>query len=170
MATMDRSTGDSIASLVRVDTRRAFRVSQVALCPHHRFGPIQAGVIPATRLLRKQAMSKAPLKPVEAAGRSVAVRWCILAQQRLDHLHELDTSGRWKLYHTESDFLAMLQEAHDMLKAWQALAPPDAERDRPIEAAIAPGGEETIAGGAAPAEFQPRLLDRIEPQYDFRKA
>jgi uncharacterized repeat protein (TIGR03809 family) len=111
-------------------------------------------------------MSQALLKPIAAAGRSVAARWCILAQQRLDHLHELDASGRWKLYHTESDFLAMLQEAHNVLKVWQQLAPPDAL----IEAATTQcSGDGAIAESPAPAEFQPRLLDRIEPQYDFRE-
>jgi len=112
-------------------------------------------------------MSQALLKPVEAAGRGVAARWCILAQQRLDHLHELDTSGRWRLYHTESDFLAMLQEAHDVLKVWQELAPPDAQ----IEAVTTQRcGDGATAESLAPAEFQPRLLDRVEPQYDSRKA
>lgn len=112
-------------------------------------------------------MSEAFPKPVQAAGRSVVARWRILAQQRLDHLLELYESGRWKLYHTESDFLAMVHEARTVLKVWQDLAPPDAALDKPIEVAIAQtGGEEGIPGSLP----KPGLLDRVETQYDFRKS
>jgi len=126
----------------------------------------KAGVIPATCLLWKQAMSEAPPKPVAAAGRAVVARWRILAKQRLDHLHELGSSGRWKLYHTESDFFAMLQEAHDALKVWEDLAPPDAALDKTIEVAIAQNSEDRVPGSLP----KPSLLDRIQPQYDFRKS
>lgn len=128
--------------------------------------PFKAGVIPATCLLWKQAMSEAPPKPVAAAGRAVVARWRILAKQRLDYLHELGSSGRWKLYHSESDFFAMLQEAHDALKVWEDLAPPDAALDKTIEVAIAQDSE----AGAPGSLRQPGLLDRIETQYDFRKS
>jgi len=111
-------------------------------------------------------MSEAFPKPVQAAGRSVVARWRILAQQRLDHLTELYESGRWKLYHTESDFLAMVHEARAALKVWQDLAPPDAALDKPIEVAIAQSCEDAVPGSLA----KPGLLDGIEPQYDFRKS
>lgn len=111
-------------------------------------------------------MSEAPPKPVAAAGRAVVARWRILAKQRLDYLHELGSSGRWKLYHSESDFFAMLQEAHDALKVWEDLAPPDAALDKTIEVAIAQDSE----AGAPGSLRQPGLLDRIETQYDFRKS
>jgi len=113
-------------------------------------------------------MFQAPPKPVEAAGRSVVARWRILAQQRLDHLLELYETGRWKLYHTESDFLAMVHEARTALKVWQDLAPPDATLDKPIEVAIA---QSDAAGESIPGSLRkPDLLDRVQPQYDFRKS
>jgi len=111
-------------------------------------------------------MSEAFPKPGAAAGRDVVARWRILARQRLDHLTELYESGRWKLYHTESDFLAMVHEARAVLKVWQNLAPPDAARDKPIEVAIAQGSEEGVPGGVS----APGLLDRVESQYDFRQS
>lgn len=110
-------------------------------------------------------MSEAFPKPGAAAGRSVVARWRILAQQRLDHLTELYESGRWKLYHTESDFLAMVHEARTVLKVWQNLAPPDPVLDKPIEVSIAQT-EEGVPGGLP----KPGLLDRVETQYDFRKS
>ncbi|CEG08523.1 hypothetical protein BN961_01939 [Afipia felis] len=113
-------------------------------------------------------MSEAFPKPVQAAGRSVVARWRILAQQRLDHLTELYESGRWKLYHTESDFLAMVHEARTVLKVWQDLAPPDAALDKPIEVAIA---QTDATGESLPGSLaKPGLLDRVETQYDFRKS
>jgi uncharacterized repeat protein (TIGR03809 family) len=111
-------------------------------------------------------MSEAFPKPIAAAGRSVVARWRILAQQRLDHLTELYESGRWKLYHTESDFLAMVHEARAALKVWQDLAPPDAALDKPIEVAIAQSSEAAVPG----SHTKPSLLDGVEPQYDFRKS
>ena len=114
-------------------------------------------------------MSEAFPKPVQAAGRSVVARWRILAQQRLDHLTELYESGRWKLYHTESDFLAMVHEARAALKVWQDLAPPDATLDKPIEVAIAQS-EDGMPESLARPGLKPGLLDGIEPQYDFRKS
>lgn len=110
-------------------------------------------------------MSEAFPKPGAAAGRSVVARWRILAQQRLDHLTELYESGRWKLYHTESDFLTMVHEARTVLKVWQNLAPPDAALDKSIEVAIAQTGENVP--GSLP---KPNLLDGIQSQYDFRKS
>ncbi|GAA3855636.1 TIGR03809 family protein [[Pseudomonas] carboxydohydrogena] len=110
-------------------------------------------------------MSEAFPKPGAAAGRGVVARWRILAQQRLDHLTELYESGRWKLYHTESDFLAMVHEARTALKVWQDLAPPDPAFDKPIEVAIAQT-EEGVPGSLP----KPGLLNRVQAQYDFRKS
>ena len=112
-------------------------------------------------------MSQAPLKTVRAAGRSVVARWRILAQQRLDYLHELGASGRWKLYHTESDFLTMLQEAHTALKTWQELAPPDETLDKPAEVAVAQA--ENAEAGMPDGLPGSNLLDGVETQYDLRK-
>lgn len=111
-------------------------------------------------------MSEAFPKPIAATGRSVVARWRILAQQRLDHLTELYESGRWKLYHTESDFLAMVHEARAVLKVWQDLAPPDAALDRQIEVAIAQASEDAVPGSLR----KPGLLDGVHPQHDLRKS
>ncbi len=70
-------------------------------------------------------------------GRSVVARWRMLAERRLNHLVELYESGRWKLYHSEAEFLSMVKEARAALKAWETLAPPDAVRDKPVEIAVA---------------------------------
>ena len=112
-------------------------------------------------------MSEAFPKPGSAAGRGVVARWRILAQQRLDHLSELYESGRWKLYHTESDFLAMVYEARTVLKVWQNLAPPDPALDKQIEVAIAQSEAESGTPASLP---KPGLLDGIQPQYDLWKS
>ncbi|MEH2509623.1 putative repeat protein (TIGR03809 family) [Nitrobacteraceae bacterium AZCC 1564] len=67
------------------------------------------------------------------SGRSVVVRWRMLAERRLKYLIELYESGRWKLYYNEPEFLKIVREAHAALKAWETLAPPEPGRDRPVE-------------------------------------
>ncbi len=67
------------------------------------------------------------------SGRSVVVRWRMLAERRLKYLIELYESGRWKLYYNEPEFLKIVREAHAALKAWETLAPPEDARDRPVE-------------------------------------
>ena len=88
-------------------------------------------------------------KPIDTErGRSVVVRWRILAARRLEHLVELYQSGRWKIYHKESEFLAMVQEARGALKTWEVLAPPDPVQDKVAEVAIAQA-EGDLPGSAA---------------------
>lgn len=67
------------------------------------------------------------------SGRSVVVRWRMLAERRLKYLIELYESGRWKLYYNEPEFLKIVREAHAALKAWETLAPPEPGRDRSVE-------------------------------------
>jgi uncharacterized repeat protein (TIGR03809 family) len=67
------------------------------------------------------------------SGRSVSVRWRMLAERRLKYLLELYESGRWKIYYNEPEFLKIVREAHAALKAWENLAPPEESRDRPVE-------------------------------------
>ncbi|WP_424627057.1 TIGR03809 family protein [Bradyrhizobium sp. SYSU BS000235] len=71
------------------------------------------------------------------SGRSVVVRWRMLAERRLKYLIELYESGRWKLYYNEPEFLKIVREAHAALKAWETLAPPETARDRPVEVEVA---------------------------------
>lgn len=68
------------------------------------------------------------------SGRSVVVRWRMLAERRLKYLIELYESGRWKLYYNEPEFLKIVREAHAAVKAWETLAPPEPGRDRQVEA------------------------------------
>ena len=75
-------------------------------------------------------------------GRSVVVRWRMLAERRLNYLVELYESGRWAVYYKEPDFLKAVQEARAALKAWEQLAPRDASSDtvqgKPVEVSIVP--------------------------------
>ncbi len=94
-------------------------------------------------------------------GRSLIARWRILAERRLDHLVELYQSGRWKLYHEESEFLKMVQEARSALASWEALAPPDSAKDKAAAVAIAQAADD--AHGIASA-------DGITPEHNLRKS
>lgn len=76
-------------------------------------------------------MTQSDSKSSPEAGRSLIVRWRILAQKRLDHLVELYESGRWRLYYEEAEFLALVQETRSALKVWHELAPPDPQLDKP---------------------------------------
>jgi uncharacterized repeat protein (TIGR03809 family) len=56
-------------------------------------------------------------------------RWCVLAEQRLDHLTELFETGRWRRYHTELSFLENIQEAKNAVETWRRLATREAALD-----------------------------------------
>ncbi len=51
-------------------------------------------------------------------GRSVVVRWRMLAERRLNYLITLYETGRWKVYYAEPEFLKIVQEARAALKTW----------------------------------------------------
>jgi len=57
-----------------------------------------------------------------AAGRAVAVRWCTLAEQRLEYLTELFETGRWRRFYTELSFLENIQEAKTAVDLWRGLS------------------------------------------------
>ena len=57
-----------------------------------------------------------------AAGRAVAVRWCTLAEQRLEYLTELFETGRWRRFYTELSFLENIQEAKTAVDLWRDLS------------------------------------------------
>lgn len=94
-------------------------------------------------------------------GRNLIARWRILAERRLDHLVELYQSGRWKLYHEESEFLKMVQEARSALASWEALAPPDPAKDKTATVAIAQAADD------APGIVS---TDGVTPEHDLRKS
>ena len=95
-------------------------------------------------------------------GRSLIVRWRILASRRLDHLVELYQSGRWKLYHEEAEFLRMVQEARAALQTWEALAPPDPVQDKTVEIAIAQTADDEPGAVVS--------TDGVAAEHDLRKS
>jgi uncharacterized repeat protein (TIGR03809 family) len=64
-----------------------------------------------------------------ARGRDIVVRWCTLAEQRLEYLTELFETGRWRRFHSERAFLENLQEAKAAVKTWRDLLPREASCD-----------------------------------------
>lgn len=64
-----------------------------------------------------------------ARGREIIERWCVLAEQRLDHLTELFETGRWRRYHSERSFLENIQEAKIAVETWRKLASREALPD-----------------------------------------
>jgi uncharacterized repeat protein (TIGR03809 family) len=63
-----------------------------------------------------------------AYGRDIALRWCALAEQRLQHLTELFESGRWRRFHSERAFLENIQEAKRAVQVWRDLSTPEGAR------------------------------------------
>lgn len=57
-----------------------------------------------------------------AGSREIAARWCVLAEQRLQHLSEMFETGRWRRYHSEIAFLENIQEAKRAVQTWRAIA------------------------------------------------
>ncbi len=57
-----------------------------------------------------------------ASRRDLMLRWCALAEQRLQHLTELFESGRWRRYHSQRDFLENIREAKRAVETWRALS------------------------------------------------
>lgn len=100
-------------------------------------------------------------------GRSVVVRWRLLAERRLNYLISLYETGRWKVYYREPEFLKVVQEARAALKTWEQLAPPDPIQDKPVEVAIAQVENAAIP----PSPFtQLRSANGIDAKHDLRKA
>jgi uncharacterized repeat protein (TIGR03809 family) len=64
-----------------------------------------------------------------ARGQEILERWCVLAEQRLDHLTELFETGRWRRYHSELSFLENIQEAKSAVETWRRLATREAALD-----------------------------------------
>ena len=64
-----------------------------------------------------------------AGGRDILVRWCDLAEQRLEYLTELFETGRWRRYHSELAFLENIQEAKTAVETWRGLSMREASFD-----------------------------------------
>jgi uncharacterized repeat protein (TIGR03809 family) len=57
-------------------------------------------------------------------GYHIAARWRVLAEKRLAYITELYESGRWKKFHTEAEFTAIVRAAKAGVEVWHQLAPP----------------------------------------------
>ncbi len=112
-------------------------------------------------------MTQSDPKSSPEAGRSLIVRWRILAQKRLDHLVELYESGRWKLYYDEPEFLTLVQETRSALKVWQELAPLDSQFDKPAEIAI---NQTMLRVGDSPSLLPAALADKVVAEHELRKS
>ncbi len=100
-------------------------------------------------------------------GRSVVVRWRLLAERRLNYLINLYETGRWRVYYAEPEFLKVIQEARAALKTWEQLAPPDPVQDKAVEVAIAQVENVSVL----PSPFtQMSSPDGVETEDDLRKA
>jgi hypothetical protein len=100
-------------------------------------------------------------------GRSIVVRWRMLAEQRLDHLIELHQTGRWRRYHSEAAFHEMVREARAALKVWEELAPPDPVYDKPVEISLE---QNRIGLQDIPSGPFDDLADSVRADHDLRKA
>ena len=86
-----------------------------------------------------------------AGSRELAARWCVLAEQRLEHLSEMFETGRWRRYHSELAFLENIQEAKRAVQTWRA---------------IATGGDVAAAAASVTSAFgwSPATLARTAPR------
>ncbi len=55
----------------------------------------------------------------------IARQWCALAERRRAHFIELHTSGRWRRYYSEQQFLASVRDITADIEFWNALAGPE---------------------------------------------
>jgi uncharacterized repeat protein (TIGR03809 family) len=53
-------------------------------------------------------------------------KWHDLAERRRAHLVDLYDTGRWRLYYTESEFVARMRQAIGLSNGWARLAEPAA--------------------------------------------
>ena len=68
-----------------------------------------------------------------ARGREVLVRWCNLAEQRLEYLTELFETGRWRRFHSEMAFLENIREAKSAVEIWRHLSTREAADNNAVD-------------------------------------
>lgn len=68
----------------------------------------------------------------------IAKKWHDLAVRRRDHLADLYHSGRWRLYFTEQNFLALMRDTVRSVESWAAIAYPKDHAGEQNAAASAP--------------------------------
>jgi hypothetical protein len=52
-----------------------------------------------------------------------ARKWRDLVDRRCAHFVELHSSGRWRLYYDEAEYLRRMREALDLAETWSQIAP-----------------------------------------------
>jgi uncharacterized repeat protein (TIGR03809 family) len=73
----------------------------------------------------------------------LARRWQALAVRRREHFADLHSSGRWRKYYREQDFLTQMSETARMTDAW----------DRVIRPVPAPAISGALRSAAFPSRF-----------------
>jgi uncharacterized repeat protein (TIGR03809 family) len=101
-----------------------------------------------------------------ARSRDLLLRWCALAEERLDYLTEMFESGRWRRYYSEIAFLENIREAKVAVEIWRRLSNPG-----PM---LAPSSIEISWSGSARAsrmrKVEPYAASvAIEPQADHAR-
>jgi uncharacterized repeat protein (TIGR03809 family) len=96
-----------------------------------------------------------------ARGRDIVVRWCALAEQRLEYLTELFETGRWRRFHSELEFLENIQEAKTAVETWRSLASREAS---PNNSAIAISWLGRVRTGLPQADRLQVQGDRVQVQ------
>jgi uncharacterized repeat protein (TIGR03809 family) len=82
----------------------------------------------------------------DAGYGDLAVRWCALAEQRLEYLTRLFESDRWRRYYSEVTFLQNIQEAKTAVETWRSLS---------AGGAIASAGSNNVQTSAPPVAPEP---------------
>jgi len=57
---------------------------------------------------------------------AISRKWCVFAERRRDYYFELQASGRWRRYYSETAFAAQLAEVIRDVEIWERLAGPPA--------------------------------------------
>lgn len=65
-------------------------------------------------------------------------RWRALAESRLAHITDLYETGRWQIYFSERDFLAMVRATRAAVETWQKLVPDAPQIADVVELTAAP--------------------------------
>lgn len=85
--------------------------------------------------------ARLPAHALDAA----AQKWRDLAERRRAHFLELYTSGRWKRYYNEEQFLYRMREAIRVAQRWAEIAPPMDEGALAQDQSCAEGPRRTAA-------------------------
>ncbi|MGB3272366.1 MAG: TIGR03809 family protein [Xanthobacteraceae bacterium] len=93
-------------------------------------------------------------RPEAALDCRIVIRWCELAERRLEHLTDLRESGRWRRYYSEASFAADLRDAERAVAVWHRLVPREAA---PTASGAATPSKAVRAGSGSGAIWQATL-------------